>query len=224
MNPQHGTRAHYFSKKCRCDACRRANTEYQRSRRRGEFRFVDPAPIRKHLRWLQRHDIGRRAIAAATDLADTNIWRILRGDRKKVQARVAKKLMAVDTGVIDDRALVPSALARSLLKELVEDGFSKKELARMLGSKAVVPQLQVGVRGRIEAGNEFKIIKLYKKLTGNIPAKNDVIPQRDLEIVRALGAGERSATQIANEHDLTVRTIERLKKKYLVHPMEDRLG
>jgi len=69
----HGHRLRYLAG-CRCFQCRRSNSDYERERQAaraaGDWNgLVDADRARRHLRALARQGVGRRMVAAASDVA-----------------------------------------------------------------------------------------------------------------------------------------------------------
>ena len=142
----HGDRLRYMGG-CRCDECRRANTQYERlraaARRAGDWNgVVDAQRAREHLRALAGRGIGRRAVSDVSDVAETTIVEIAAGRKAKIRARTERALLAVDDASAADGALVSATGTWRLLNELLQDGYTKAFLATRLGRRT--PSLQVG--------------------------------------------------------------------------------
>ena len=81
---QHGTLQRYRQDRCRCLACRKANADYHRHRRReigyGRWSaFVDAEPARAHVLDLMVAGTGWRSIAELAGLSETTVQRLLYG-------------------------------------------------------------------------------------------------------------------------------------------------
>lgn len=142
----HGVRARYSSG-CRCDACRAANTAYERQRARhrvyhGPDVLVSARRARRHLRALSRRGVGRRAVGAACDVGETTLERIKNGTKTQIRRSTEAKILSVDAQAMADSVPVDAGPTWKLLNELIDKGWPKAELARRLGYK--VPALQVG--------------------------------------------------------------------------------
>lgn len=158
----HGHRLKYMGG-CRCFACRRANSDYERERQvaraNGDWNgIVSAAAARSHMHKLSRLGVGRRAIGAASDVAQTVLAEIRTGRRLKIRARTERKIMAVTIGCASDHAVVPAARTWRKLERLLEEGFTKRQLARLLGNEALTPALQISrdfvlvrTAGRVDA-------------------------------------------------------------------------
>lgn len=108
-NRPHGERLRYVGG-CRCEACRKANSAYenarQKARRAGEWNGIVPADkARAHIKALSRQGVGRKAVAAASDVGETAITEI----------RARRTWMLID--------------------ELVEEGYTYADLAQRMGYK-----------------------------------------------------------------------------------------
>lgn len=166
----HGVRLRYIAG-CRCVLCRKANSAYenerQKARRAGDWNgLVDAAPVRSHLLKLRRAGIGRRTVAACTDVGQTVLAGVINKSRLRIRARSAKKILAVTTAMRADHALLPAAQAKAMLADLVEEGFTKTEIARRLGYKTHA--LQVGNTGVITVKNAARVRRLHERLTGDV--------------------------------------------------------
>jgi arginyl-tRNA--protein-N-Asp/Glu arginylyltransferase len=109
MRP-HGTRARYVVEKCRCDACRRANCDYQTAREKRKayeaWGDVEPALVPAeetlaHLRFLRAHGIGLRQVHKVTGLSRSSLTKLAHGERRRVTYRTHDLITAV---CLDDRA------------------------------------------------------------------------------------------------------------------------
>lgn len=162
----HGRRARYVAG-CRCELCRTANRNYARKRakaqREGDWNGLVPADrARAHLLSLSRKGVGRRAVAAATDIADSVLHKIRQGTRRKIRARTERLILSVTAAAVSDRALVKPGRTAKLIELLQDEGYSKAELARKLGYAA--PALQFKPH-RMTARNVARVETLYRRLT-----------------------------------------------------------
>lgn len=161
----HGDRLRYVAG-CRCDECRRANTQYERqrvaARAAGDWNGIVPAErARKHMRWLSRQGVGRRAIADASDVAETILMEIRSGRRVQIRARTERRILAVTPAMASDRALVAAGPSWDFIAALKAAGFTKKRLARELGQKGT--GLQLG-RVRVTVRNAARVERLHARL------------------------------------------------------------
>lgn len=162
----HGTRLRYIAG-CKCFYCRRANSDYERQRRAarltGDWNGIVPADkARAHLMSLSRSGVGRRAVAAATDLCPTVLQDIRTGKKTQIRARTERKILAVTRRMVSDGALVKPGRTFRLIALLKDEGFSKAELARRLGYQNGALQFQPN---RMTARNVARVENLYRSLT-----------------------------------------------------------
>lgn len=162
----HGDRLFYIAG-CRCDDCRRANADYERMRKAaraaGDWNgLVDSTRARAHLVSLSKRGVGKRAVAAASDVCMTVLQDIRTGKKKRIRARTERKVLAVASTMMSDGALVRSARALRLIKRLKEEGFTKRDLARRLGYRNDALQFSGPY---MTLRNLARIERLYRSLT-----------------------------------------------------------
>ena len=161
---EHGSRARYVAG-CRCLPCRAANARY--ASRRAVLRLagrdngiVDARPVRAHLRKLSRWGVGRRTVAELARVSPTVIQQIRRGQRHHCRAETARRICGVTAAAVCGSSPVDAAATWRLLEKLIEDGYTKRQIAVWLGSQAKCPQLQLR-RDRVTAANARKVRALY---------------------------------------------------------------
>lgn len=163
----HGNRLRYMSG-CKCFKCRRSNSDYERQRQiarlAGDWNgIVDADRVRAHLWKLSRAGIGRRAVGDVTDISDSILHEIRHRRRLRIRARTERKILAVTPALArSDRAKVSASKAWRLIGQLLEEGFTKAGLAKLLGYRSPALQLR---HDRITARNEQRIIALHLRLT-----------------------------------------------------------
>jgi hypothetical protein len=160
--PPHGTRTRYVNHdRCRCAACRAANTAYQRSRTSGEQATVDASETRAHLRTLQAHGIGSRQAAQVGGIARTTIQEIRSGRRARIYRRTAEAILGVTTcDHVAQRSYVDGARTHALIADLRGMGMRRCAIARALGYKTEA--LQIAGRGRVTVRNARRIEVLHR--------------------------------------------------------------
>ncbi len=164
----HGDRLRYLGG-CRCFKCRRSNSDYERHRQAaraaGDWNgIVDAAAARAHLIKLSRIGIGRRAVAAASDVAETVISEIRSGRKARIRARTERRILAVTKTCASDHALVSARRTWKLLNELIAEGFTRTDLAARLGSSARHPALQIK-HDFVLARTAHRVEVLHRQLT-----------------------------------------------------------
>jgi hypothetical protein len=160
----HGTRSRYVAGKCRCELCRRANTDYRKLRDRqlgrGKTNSLTPAePVRIHILMLSRQGVGYKTVADASGVSQSVIARIVWGPRRQVRRSTAASILAVDTSCMPDSALVPAGATWLLLDRLIDNGYTKTQLAAWLGLQT--PCLQL-CRDRVTALNASKVARMVQ--------------------------------------------------------------
>jgi arginyl-tRNA--protein-N-Asp/Glu arginylyltransferase len=105
----HGTRAKYVVEKCRCAACRRANSDYQtmREKRKAYEAWGDIKPalvpadeVREHLAFLSEVGVGLRQVHRVTGIHRSTLQKLKRKSAR-VRYETADRILAVSS---DDRA------------------------------------------------------------------------------------------------------------------------
>jgi hypothetical protein len=161
----HGVRVSYEAG-CRCIQCRAAksryNTEREAARKQGDTRdIVDASAARAHIKKLSRAGVGYKSVADAAGIAHGIAFQIRSGERRRIRQSTERKILAVDKSAIADRALVPATPTWKLLDELLEDGYTKTQIAKWLGSKAKIPALQVA-RDLVTAETAMRVHRMFQ--------------------------------------------------------------
>ncbi len=141
----HGHRLRYLAG-CRCFHCRRSNSDYEReraaARAAGDWNgIVDAASARRHILALSRRGVGRRMVAAASDVAESVIADIRTKRKLRIRARTERRILAVTPAYMGDAALVPAKRTWERIEWLLEEGFTKGRIALELGRKTRALQL-----------------------------------------------------------------------------------
>jgi len=197
-NRPHGDRLRYIGG-CRCDACRAANTAYERSRNAaraaGDWNgIVSADKARRHIKKLSKLGVGRRAVAAATDISDTILFEIRSGTRKNIRARTERLILAVTTDVRGEAFLVPAGPTWALIDELIAAGHTKSEIALGIGRKT--PALQLD-KTTITLRNEAAVKRLHARLIQ--PDQGMVNASKAVRLIEQLRAELFPASRIAAE-------------------------
>lgn len=161
----HGDRLRYIGG-CRCDACRKANSAYesarQHARKAGDWNGIVPADkARAHMTKLARRGVGRRAICAATDIADTVLSDIRSGRKRQIRARTERLILGVTLAMASDHAIIPATRTSQLIARLLDEDYTEAFLAKKLGY--ATERLQFG--DRITVRNAARVERLYQELT-----------------------------------------------------------
>jgi hypothetical protein len=164
----HGTRARY-SVGCHCDLCRAANNAYEKRRnklrRTFDFNGIVPADrAREHLVRLSRDGVGRHSVQAVSGVSDTILFAIIKGTRRQIRARTERRILAVEADAArSDKALVNAGGAWRKIRALLDQGYTRRFIARQLGSRAATPALQLD-RHRITWKNANAVERLYRNI------------------------------------------------------------
>jgi hypothetical protein len=166
-NRNHGDRLRYLAG-CRCFACSRANSAYEAARKvaraAGEGNGIVPAAkARAHMKALSEQGVGRRSVRAACDVADTVLCEIISGRKANIRAGTERAILAVTADAAGDGALVAATATWKLLDQLIGDGYTRSELARLLGSKSKTPALQLK-RDFVTVRNAYLVERLFEQL------------------------------------------------------------
>ena len=197
----HGDRLRYIAG-CRCDDCRQANTEYERDRYQARLAgdwngIVKADAARKHLFKLSKAGVGRRAVHAATDIAETVLYDIRRGTKTNIRARTERLILAVTEAAISDKSLVDAGPTWKLLDQLLAAGFTKTRLAHELGRQTHYLQLN---KIKVTARNAYAVERMHVRLMGTDDTPVDATTARSL--IRQLRHELISASRLAREWGL----------------------
>lgn len=161
----HGTRLKYLGG-CRCLPCRAANARYEshriHARRNGDWNgIVSAGRARRHLLALSRAGVGRRTVAEISGVPQSTVHQIRTGRRCHIRARTQRRIFLVDSRAMNEARLVPADRAWRMISRLLDEGFSKAEIARRLGYR--FPALQLN-RRRITARTAVKVERFYRRI------------------------------------------------------------
>jgi len=123
--------------------------------------LVPAEKAREHLLSLSAKNVGRRAVRAACDVADSVLEDIRAGRKTQIRADTERRILSVDEKAISDHALVPAAETWRLINLLRKrHSFTKIEIAQALGHK--VPSLQIK-KNFVLASTAKKVERLYRQ-------------------------------------------------------------
>lgn len=186
---EHGTRAAYVfgiepganpGNGCRCDPCRRANREYQRSRDRAARRpdeelppaFIDATEVRAHLHWLGTQGIGLRTVADRARVSRSTLAKLRAGSARRCTPAVADRVLAVGIHRASPGCLLDATHTWELIDDMLTHGHTRTAIAQMLGSRARTPALQLH-RTRVTAANAKKVEEVYRTLMADVIARRE---------------------------------------------------
>lgn len=162
IDKPHGTRIKYMGG-CRCDKCRRANTDYEKeraaARKTGDWNgIVTAGRARVHMLKLSKQGVGRRSVQAVTDIADSILHKIRSGTKLRIRARTERLILAVTKEMAADGALVDAAPTWKLINKLLAKGYTKSQIALALGAKT--PALQIR-QDKCEVRTAYEVARFY---------------------------------------------------------------
>lgn len=224
---EHGDRLRYIAG-CRCLPCKRANSAYEAQRKiaraAGDWNGLVPAaPARSHIEQMAKIGIGRRSVAAASDVAESILSLIKSGTKTQIRARTERAILAVTEGAAADSALVPAKDTWKLINRLLKDGHTKTSLAHRLGGKS--PALQVK-KDFVTVRTAHQVERLYAQLRSTCAKrtmalieglKGDGYTMRQIEqrlAALATAAGEETPTLEARNGRIAARTATLVERLY----------
>ncbi len=187
---EHGTRNAYVLDRCRCRACRDANSARQRQvdklKAYGQFDpFVDAEPVRRHVRelmaagmgWQRAARLAKVSSGAMTKLlyGKTNDDGIRRPPTRRVRRETAERILAVraDLELLGAKAVVDATGARRRLRALVAHGWSMRQLALRLGMTESNFGRVIRSDDAMHAATVRKVCALYDELWDVPPRADD---------------------------------------------------
>lgn len=171
-----GSNACYTICRCRCYPCSVEATEYRRQlekeHARGESRKVDAEPVREHVRSLMASrkggtdGVGLKQIAKVSGVSHGSLYRLIygkgdRGPSSWVRRETAERVLAVTHADMADGATVPGASTWKRLSQMLDAGFARVELARLITGNRDARALQVS-RRRVTVGNARRVAQLHR--------------------------------------------------------------
>jgi len=185
----HGTRAKYVMEKCRCKPCKEANRLAHAERERllayGRWQpYVDSAPVRDHIRYLQACGMGLRTAAAAAGVDRKRLQAILNGrpergtgPQEQVRPALAAAVLAVEPALENLAPSTPISPVgtRRRIHALVAVGWPQQYLAEHLG---VLPSnfSQMLARDNVLAYRALAVRAMYDELWRADPAEHGATP------------------------------------------------
>lgn len=172
LNRKHGTYAAYVQG-CHCDQCLAANRQYKRESAKrkasGDWRgIVSAERARAHILALSKAGVGKVIVADEARVNKGIIHDIRIGRRTQIRANTEARILAVDakTVVRGDGSLVDARPTWKLLDELLERGYSKRQLATWLYGKPT-PALQIN-RNFVTYRNAVLVQGMYEKVNAGL--------------------------------------------------------
>lgn len=172
---EHGTRARYVAARCRCDDCRRANREYaQKAALRVVRGGADPLVLadaaRTHLLDLSKADVGRRAVAAASDVSATVLQGVRSGRKAQIRRSTETRILAVDASARSDHSRVSAGPTKAALRKLRTLGVTKTAISEHLLGRRHPTQL--GGTKTVLASTEHAVENLLREQLESVEAED----------------------------------------------------
>lgn len=214
----HGSYAKYVIEKCRCEPCRRANSEYERDRARRhaiekwhpeQARWVDAEPVRKHLRSLmasgkgQTDGVGLKQMVKVAGVSHGLLWKLMYGKprpdgtrtpSKRIRRDNAEKLLALSRDHMAAGARVDELETRRtwhLIEELI--AWYNGEIGTHSGN---------GMAHHPAGGKTW----LGRILSGNPAALSLQLSRRSIKV--------RHVHMVRDLHDQTLKDSEAFRWRY----------
>lgn len=220
-NRPHGDRLRYIGG-CRCDLCRKANSTYERERQKaraaGDWNgIVDAGKAREHLLKLSELGVGRRAVAAASDVAETVLMDIRSRAKTRVRARTERQILAVTPEMASDHALVDAGPTWKLIRDLLKAGFTKSRLSAEMGTNGRALQL---AKDQVTVRNAARMASVHARLMASDEVLVPAGPS--LRRLKALREEEFTEKQLARWLDLPDGEFE-ISARRLARGLEKRI-
>ena len=174
LDKPHGTRLKYMGG-CKCMLCRAANSRYETeravARKNGDWNgIVDARAARRHILKLSKAGVGYKSVADAASVAHTVVAEIRAGRRLRIRQRTEHSILAVTKTAYAGGALIDADPTWKKIDTLLDEGFTKSELARRLGSKT--PAIQFS-HFEVTAKTAARVDRFYRAimLGGEAPLK-----------------------------------------------------
>lgn len=153
-----------YDRGCRCLRCRVTHAAKERCRRavlrRGEKNITDPAAARAHLFMLSKVGVGRKSVSEACDVSIPALKLISQGRRRYIRRETERRILGVTPEAFSGGSVIDSAATWKQAKRLLEEGFTRKELAHRLG--LAKPELRWG--SRITGRTAVRVDRLYRTI------------------------------------------------------------
>jgi hypothetical protein len=104
--------------------------------------IVDATPTRKILNQLSRRGIGYKTVAKNAGVSRTVLAKVKNGTRLQVRANTARLVAEFGDARKPQSLIIPAAGTWRQIRSLLEEGFTKAEIARRIGLKTPALQLR----------------------------------------------------------------------------------
>lgn len=120
-------------------------------------RFVDATEARIHLKFLESKNISMRLIAERSGVSLSQLIRIKARTVSEIRVEAKERILAVPAINPHPYVSVASDEAKRLVGEIVEMGFKRQEIVRMMGGKPG-SKLQIKDTIRLERLEQLRVI------------------------------------------------------------------
>lgn len=132
--------------------------------------YVSAAAARAHLAALARAGVGLKTVARLSGVSHGSLSQIVYGQprqgrppSRRIRPQTLRSILAVTTTQARGGQRVDAAPTWTLVDELVAAGYSRRFLARALGSEAASPRLQLG-KTLVRASTARAVEDLHRRL------------------------------------------------------------
>jgi hypothetical protein len=116
---------------------------------------------REHILALGRKGIGYKTVADAAKVATSIVANIRSGEKRRIRAETERRLLAVDEGCAADRDYIPAGETWRRIRDMLDWGYTKSEIAERLGYKTRALQFPLD---RVTTANASRVKKLWEEL------------------------------------------------------------
>lgn len=162
---------------CRCEPCRRAARDYNRSLTgRLEPAYVGAARARSHVTDLTAAGVGLKRIAAVSGVSHGALWKLMYGQNgqpsRRIRRETEQKLLTVTPADVADGSTVDATEAWRIVNRLVDAGVPKAWIAHQIGQQG--QGLQLGA-DRVSPRNLRALVDLEARIDSGetIPVRRD---------------------------------------------------
>lgn len=206
---QHGTHACYVwgpapgaGKGCRCNECRTAHSDYEKTRaRRTAPPYVDATEARAHVRDLMAHGVGLKTITKRAGLSHGAMSKLIYGDQtrgmaptKRIRPATRDAILSVKRTDQADGARVPAGPTWKVIEHLLAEGWTKAAIARAIGQTTGGLQLS---RDEVTAGNARAIAALLDEPVPSRRSRHGLHPVPQASLAYAQVEGRENARRAA---------------------------
>lgn len=142
--------------------------------RKRELRTMLAGRTRRRLITLSQVGVGRKAVHEFTGLDHKTLRQIKNGSTKFVRRSTRDLIFAVPFNAFCNKALIDAGATQKRIAKLVQEGFTRSEIARRLSptiKQKFLPgyaSLQIGRKGRVIARTQMRVEQLYNRVMAEV--------------------------------------------------------